>query len=258
MLKQIVATEWRNNNERVRYPFVDTATLTDVDEAVTLDEDLFSDARLYPIGGEAGVFLRNINVDQTIVTFTIAGPNVGDLASGAYDATAAPGEVALYDDFDRPAGILVSTAVQLAALADQLPQGDTTFEAGTTEFVASAVVPLPHTGVRGLLLDDGEIVSGDVWLVGEDGVVLSFEGGAIRVDVIGDPYALLKDCEDQNQPLPVFCGIKTINNIPPDAQGDFKLLVGGNLAEDPILRIETSGDGRVVVKLVGTETVRGV
>jgi len=258
MAERIVATEWRNNNERVRYPFVDTTSLTSEDGAATIDQDLFDDARLYPVGAAVGVYLRKINVDGKNVTFTVGDPVNGDLADGTYDATSAPAEVPLYDAYNRPAGVLVSDAARLGALADQLPQGETVFEAAATEFVASVVIPMPHPGVRGFLLDDGNIVSGDVWLVGEDGVVLSYEDGAIRVDVIGDPYALIKDCEEQGQPLPTFNGLKTLNDIEPDDAGDFKLLVGGNLSEKPVLRIATQGGGRIEFKLVGTSGVKEI
>jgi hypothetical protein len=258
MAERIVAAEWRNNNEQVRYPFVDTASLQNEKGTVVLDQDMFDDARIYPIGAAVGVYLTKILVEGKEVTFTVGDPVNGDLASGGYNALSAPSEIALYDSYARPAGVLVSNVEKLGSLADQLPQGETVFEAGSTEFVASVVIPLPHVGVRGFLLDDGNVLTGDVWLVGEQGVVLSYADGAIRVDVIGDPYALIRDCEEQGQPLPVFNGLKTLNEIEPNEHGDFKLLVGGNLSEKPVFRITTLGGGRLEFKLVGTSGVKEV
>jgi len=258
MAERVVAAEWRNNNEQIRYPFVDTASLRSEGGAFTINQDMFDDARIYPVGAAVGVYLTKITVEGKEVLFTVGDPVNGELASGSYDALSALNEVALYDSYDRPAGVLVSDSEKLRALANQLPQGETLFEAGSTEFVASVVIPLPYVGVRGFLLDDGNVVSGDVWFVGEDGVVLSYENGAIRVDVIGDPYALIKECEVQGQPLPIFNGLKTINDIEPNEFGDFKLLVGGNLSEKPVFRIVTLGGGKIEFKLVGTSGVKEV
>ena len=95
-----------------------------------------------------------------------------------------------------------------------------------------------------------EVICGEYWLVGEDGIVLRMDGSEIRMDVIGDPYVQLKDCEDEGSPLAQFCGLKSINQITPNAEGDFKLRVGGNLVEDPVVRIVPITNG-VRIEMVG-------
>lgn len=252
-MPEIVYPEWRNGNEEINYPFSDRATLENGDGRL-VDQDLFDDARLYPIGGEAGLYLTRINVTGTVVMFGIGDPVNGELATGSYDVNAAPNEVALFDANGRAAGILVSSSARLAVLLSTYGPGDTVFEPDQTEFAPTVAIPVPFIGVRGLLLDDGNIVAGDLYLVGTDGIVLHEEDGFIRVDSIGDPYALVKACEDEGLPLPTFCGLKTINGISPDERGDFKLGVGGNLANDPILRIEVDSTGQVRLKQVGTTT----
>jgi hypothetical protein len=162
--------------------------------------------------------------------------------------------VALFDVYGRPAGILVSDAVRLAAVVSRYGNGDTVFEPGETEFAPSVAIPLPQAGLRGVLLDDGSLLAGDIYVVGAEGVTVSYEGGAIRVDALGDPYALIKSCDEEGVPLPRFCGLKTINGIPPDANGDFKLSVGANMAGEPILRLETDEEGDVTLKEVGLTT----
>lgn len=248
MAGPMLHTEWRNNNERINYPFADHATLTN-SAGAAVDRDLFSDARLYPIGGTVGLYLGKISVSESEVTFHIY-DLTGELATGGFDLDSPPAEVALYDVYGRPAGILVSDAERLGALNGIYGEGEVEFEQDQTEFAASVAVPLPDPGVRGILLDDGNVLSGDIWLVGEDGIVLRMDGSSIRVDVIGDPYVQDKDCEDEGSPLPQLCGLKSINQIAPNAAGDFKLRVGGNLAEDPVVRIVSITNG-VKVEMIG-------
>ena len=248
-MERIILEEWRNSGERVKYPFSDLAPLSN-SAGARIDQDLFYDARLYPIGAAVGVYLSAIVVADAGITFYIADPVHGTLASGGFEFASPPDDIALLDAYGRPAGILVSSAAKLGALANTYGEGTILFEAGETDFAPTVVVPLPQVGVRGVLLDDGNIVAGDIYLVGTDGVVLSIEGGAIRVDIIGDPYALVKACEEEGIPLPDFCGLKTINRIAPDSNGDFKLTIGGNEALDNVLRVEMDS-GRVTVKLVG-------
>ena len=244
----LLHTEWRNNNERINYPFADHATLINT-AGDAVDRDLFSDARLYPIGGTAGLYLGKISVSGSELTFHI-NDLIGELASGVFDLNSPPAEVALYDAYGRPAGILVSDVERLGSLNGIYGEGEIVFEQEQTEFAASVAVPLPDPGVRGILLDDGNVLSGDVWLVGEDGIVFRMDGSEIRMDVIGDPYVQLKDCEDEGSPLAQFCGLKSINQITPNAEGDFKLRVGGNLVEDPVVRIVPITNG-VRIEMVG-------
>lgn len=248
-MSEISFAEWRNNNQRANYPWVDGALLTSRD-GFKLDRDLFDDARLYPIGGTAGVYLSRIVVDHDDVTIFIGDDNTAELAFVSYTALASPDDLNLVDEYNRPAGILVSSTDRLAVLPGLAGQGTHVFDKTATPFVSSVVVPLPQPGVRGLLLDDGTLLAGDIYLIGTDGIVLSMESGAIRVDIVGDPYALLKACKEEGVPLVPFCGVKTINKIHPDANGDFKLFGGANVALDNVLRVEMANGG-LKVKTVG-------
>lgn len=249
-MNKIIHAEWRNNNQRVNYPFADHATLAN-DDGVSIDRDLFDDARVYPIGGGAGLYLGQIRSADAKITFAIFDPEVGELARGVLDSEDVGDDIPIFDDFGRPAGILVSSAGRLSSLFSLYGTGEFAFEPEQTEFAASVAIPMPQLGVRGLLLDDGSFLAGDVYLVGTDGVVLSMEAGAIRVDIIGDPYALVKACLEEGFPVPAFCGLRTINQIPPDENGDFKITIGGNVAGDPILRVEQAGPGTLLLKAVG-------
>jgi len=235
----ILYPEWRNRNTNVKYPFTDISALTN-GEGKFIDQDLFDDARLYPIGGSAGIFLSQIEVSGTTVTFTISDPISGVLATGVYDASDPKDDIALYDVFGRPAGILVSSITRLNLLIGSFGPGVFSFESNQAEFVASVAIPMSQAGLFGFELDDGNVVSGDVYLVGVDGVVLSLESGNIRIDALGDPYALAKACDDEGSPLATFCGLKTINGIEPDENGDFKIAPGANVTEDTLIRVSVA------------------
>jgi hypothetical protein len=235
MAKEILFAEWRNQHERVNYPFADAATMKNADGA-TIDPNLFLDARLYPVGGDETLYLRRVEVTEEYARFHLA---VGDteIAYGHLDLLAVPanGEVPVYDTYGRPAGVFVSTQDRLTAVPG-LFSGETIFPEEASHFAPSVVVPMPDVGVRGFVTDDGDMIFGPAILVGEQGIVLSVESGVIRVDALGNPFAKHEDCQDQD-PLSPYCPVKTINGISPDENGDFKLSIGGNSALDNIFRI---------------------
>jgi len=242
---------WRNYTRPLKYPFADRCDLT-ATNGVILAADLFDDARVYPIGGEVGMYIGRITLDGTTVTMEVYGPTKGSLATATYDSLSGPEVLEFVDANGNPAGLLVSDADRLQTLAASLPAGDTLFLQDSTEFVASVAVPIPDFGVTAVKVST-ERLSGDVYLVGTDGIVLSVEGGDIRVDAVGNPYALLQLCEAQSVPVSPVCALKTINRTPPDEYGDFKITVGANVAVDNLLRIlqgtgilgiQTSVDGR--------------
>lgn len=248
-MSELIFQEWRNSNQRVKYPFADYASLVN-DDGVSISPELFVDARLYPIGASAGLFLSRITVADASITFTFGDLVTGDLAFATYTFGSGASNIKVVDRYGRPAGILVSDANTLAALVNSFGEGIYEFEQAQTEMAATVVVPTPEVGLLGFLLDDGNIISADIMLVGTDGIVLTTDEGAIRIDAIGNPYARLIDCEERGFVIPRFCGLKTINKIPPDARGDFKLTLGSNLAPDIALRITQNGDGTVTLRPV--------
>lgn len=250
--QEILFPQWRDGNLHINFPFSDIATLVNTAGNV-VDKDLFDDARLYPIGAAAGMFLSEIEITATQMIFHVADPVNGELAKGGFPlAGPVPDNIALADEFGRPAGVLVSSAQRLITAAGAYPVGITLFEQGETEFAPIVAVPLPDNGLRGVLLDDGSVLASDVYLVGSDGVVLTEENGAIRVDIIGDPYAFQKACAAEGFPVPVFCGLKTINNIRPDSNGDFKITIGGNLSPENILRVlQSPGSVQIAAAVQG-------
>jgi hypothetical protein len=158
--------------------------------------------------------------------------------------------VALTDNFDRPAGVLVSEPLRLSRFGSW-PVGRHSFLPGSTEFVASCCIPTPEPGVRGLLDPSGNLLTGDVWLVGDRGVVLRAEDGNIRVDIVGDPLFVRAQCFPENRfQTPNY--LKTINHCGPDQYGNFNFNVGTKYVPDPVLRVSPSA-GQVQISAVGKQ-----
>jgi hypothetical protein len=252
---EIVFPEWRNQSEHTNYPFSDRATMVS-SGGVRIPKNLFDDARFYPIGAIAGVYLKRVTIQGNIVTMTIADPE-RELATGSFDYTNPGNDVVFRDGLARAAGVLVSTTRKLLLVPASFPS-EVTFTQDQAEFAPSCVVPLPQPGVRGFLLDDGSYFTSDIFLVGVDGIVLTVpRSNVIRVDVLGDPYARLEECEEEGIPVDAFCGLKTINNIPPDPEtGDFKISPGANppYAMDNVLRVRQTAR-RLIIETVGTQDV---
>lgn len=250
MAEYDIFPEFRNEFASTRYPFADNATLLAQDGVQAIPDELFTDAAIYPIGGQARAYLSQIVVTARLVTLTISDPAGQSLCTGSFDPIDPPAVIQLSDAFGRAAGVLVSTAAQLIAF-NAWPHGTYTFELGSTEFVASVVIPTPEIGLRGIMTEAGELLTGDVWIVGDNGIVVREDtDGAIRIDIVGDPLFVRKLC----QPLELFnppTFLRTINGCPPNEHGEFHLVVGGHLAGDTVLRILPAGEAALKIEAVG-------
>jgi hypothetical protein len=138
--------------------------------------------------------------------------------------------------------VLISEPLRLAQFG-AWNNGIHTFARRATEFCASCVIPTPEIGVRGILTEDGDLLTGDVWIVGDNGItVRELEDGQIRVDIPGDPLFVRKQCG----PLELFeppIFIETINNCPPDENGDFRIEANDHDNRSTIMRIVHTDDG---------------
>lgn len=266
--------EWRKSHEPTRYPFAENATLKSGND--TILEETFLDAIFYPVGNSRRLYLSQIDVGHEEVTLYIGTPLNRLLASGNFEHLNPPNEIAFEDDFDRPAGVLVSEAERLAVF-QSWSVGTHVFTPDVTEFATTVSVPTPEIGVRGILLEDGSFFAGDVWLVGDDGIVLREETvsvsakpagcdqgetemvSVIRVDIVGDTLFRRRLC----QPTDLFNTPRYIEQVTfiqgntrfacvPDDIGDIKMLVGNHLAEDTVLRIRSTPDG-IVIEAIGEQ-----
>lgn len=250
MPERILFPEFRDEYETTRYPFTDTATLLS-SEGQAIDPDLFLDASLYPIGSVGGyLYVAKINVRPRLVRITIADRTRKEKAFVEFDPLIAPDVLYVQDEWDRPAGILVSDSLRLSRFTSWA-EGDHIFAPEATPFVPSCVIPTPEIGVRGVLTEKGELFTGDLMIVGQNGVVVRKEGDdVIRVDIVGDPLFRRKLCF----PIDLFKPpgfVKTINGCPPDSFGNFNITVGGHLNEETIVRVRKT-DAGLIIEAVGS------
>jgi len=299
MPSQVRHPEWRSSLEGTKYPFAPGSSLVN-SAGISLPEEGLIDAHLYPIGGKDGIYMSQIVITYDYITFHIGDSENSSIASGKVDMhslSAVPLDkrgviVQLSDGHSRPAGVLVASAIGICAFST-LGLGTHNFLQPETEFVTTVCMPTPEIGVRGVVLEDGsilpELYTDDLWFVGGDGVILSYELStakvkcasaldtfpAIRVDIVGDPLALRKLCATTDgYATPAF--IKTIrvqNTVKgcdtgqEDEDGnavnyfdvnlkerDGKLFIQGNddLAAHTSLRINTSAEGSIEIAIAGS------
>lgn len=274
MANQIRHPEFLTEMGPVNYPFADKAALSNAENDF-FAPDTFIDAIFYPIGGGARLYISKVTISSVKCVFTLGDEDNLSVATGTFefdDVLAATDTeriaIKFIDEFDRPAGMIVSDKVRLA-IFQTWSIGEHAFDIGSTELVATVCIPTPEIGLRGIVLDDGSFFAGDIWMVGEDGVVLSRETviitkngeqvtyPTIRVDIVGDPLFQRRLCASAELfQTPRFIKTLTVRNscrnivLTPDERGDIGISVGVTDAEDTVLRISPLDKG-IVFTTVG-------
>lgn len=230
--------EWRSEMADSRYPFEDDSKLVSADGAVTLPNEFLLDASVCASFDDVGLYSLTVPADRAEpVTLTFAPPAADRFVS----AVLAPG-VELGDLYENESavGVLVMAADWAYAASGWAP-GVHRFDHRKNRLVPAVVHTGPTIGVEGLVVD-GETVSGEVWLIADDGLVLRADGdGRVRVDVTGDPLFRRRKCEpDEAFVTPLFA--RTVNGYPPDAYGGFAVTA---LPGSPLRVYTTGGELRV-------------
>lgn len=261
--------EFINSLENTTYPFVANATLTNGTDALL--EGTILDAHLYATSGAGRYYISSVVITSSTIQFTIGDLTATSVMTGTISLPVVDSVVRFFDSGNRPAGILVSEPSRLALVASW-GVGTHTFSREATEFCITCQVPVSDPGVTGLRLPDGEVITGKVWLMGEDGVVLTTENlvmpsgetvEAVKVNVVGDPLFLQRLCNPSELFTPVnpIRGIRVVNDgdtydCLPDDQGNFNIQMNDNLAPDAALRVRTTPEG-IVFTVEGTTNAEG-
>lgn len=172
--------EYRNFNLARNFPFSDDRNLVDT-AGRELPVNYFIDASLFPINIETQLYLKSLNGADVEIGSDGAVIMSGQLLNGIVD---------LYDQYERHVGMLVAGGGVTSL-------GVYEFEDNAVGFNPSVVFPQTYGCVRGFILPEGDILTGDVTFLGEGGIFVTSveEDGhkVIKFDAVGMP-AEIPDC----------------------------------------------------------------
>jgi len=245
------------------YPFNDNASMKSRSGEV-IPKEAFVDARIYVPGGIEGQHISRIEVDGGNVKVHIS-DTLNELATGTYSGSG--DTITLIDKYDREVGLLLGNPTLLAGLA---PSGGVLeFSETALAFVPVTTPPQPQLQVTGVLDANDNLLAGDVWLVGEKGVVLAASGNTITINVVGDPFFTRRACTAEvtatsyQAPRPLKSIIvkdrtTTVGTLTPDTHGNVQFEIGqgetagpGTGADDNVIRMQAIGAG-IMLSVVGS------
>ena len=260
--QRILHPQWRDVWETTAYPFEDQTSLTN-SSGESLPRQTFLDAHLYPVGAIGPLRLGIVAVGHEFVSLSVLDQRDNEVCRGIFATPDPPDNIELVDPWGRPAGLLVSSPERLSQF-QTWGVGEHRFDLAEATFCSSVCMPSPEIGVRGILLEDGTLLTGQVWVIGDDGVVVRYESGqqsqacsaskvidTIRVDIVGDPLFKRRLCGpddtlfDPPQPIRKLRITDGEHEIvcPADDFGDFSIRVNNDLATDTALRIRQVDSG---------------
>lgn len=251
---RIIFPQFRDEQDDSRYPFKDTATLRS-DSNLDIGRSTFIDAVIHAINGLSAIHISSIVVTTQNVTIWLGDSSVTKICKAEFPAFGAPEitELTLSDMYGRPAGLFVVDSVEISKFAGW-PQGAHTFRPRATEFVSTVVIPAQEPGVRAVLPPTAELMTDDIWLIGDQGVVVRAEGEhVIRVDIVGEPLFQRFLCGPLNKFTPPQF-VKTINGCPPDEYGNFTITATNLSAKDAALRVYPENNA-LKIDLLGAKVV---
>ena len=219
----------------LQYPFA-VAGPVRAEDGTVLDPDVITDAAIFVRAEVTEVLLYTITVAQgaraTLTFADSAGTTVGVATVTPTDAGRV--DIALNG---LNTGFLAFDATAM--------RGVLNWTSGTYDFRVGLV---PHVLVfsdpawrRGVVLPDGTVLTGEIWLGGADGIQLAATADGFAVHAYGDPYA------GRTGPRRTFLAL---NGVPPDSNGNINLVPQGT---NPKFRLNfvPLGSGRIRVEVIG-------
>jgi hypothetical protein len=201
----ILLGEYRNKHSRRKYPFADDATLADND-GQTLPTDFLVDAFLYPIDLIGQPYLSQVDLNDKLLTFSDSETGAA-LGYAEFENTSASAQVYENGPHQRQIGVLVFGD----GLASLFRGRDVrTFSEASTALCPTVYIPLNQSGVRGIELDDGTLITGPVVFEGQDGIVAKtytdMSGNAIlEFNMVGVLPPTIGDCGDDCGVIKEIC-----------------------------------------------------
>ena len=195
----VLLGEYRNQNSNRYYQFADGVTLTDT-AGNALPVDFVVDAFVFPVDVLGAVYLKAVDTATGTLYFGADGATT-PFGTAVYDGTAT---AYIYETgvYGRQIGVVV-----FGDGIDSIVGGSTVreFTYAATALCPAAYITVNQIGVRGILLDDGTLMTGDVVIKAGPGVditsVPDTAGGTLVFDFIGTLPPSADDCGDPNPPI---------------------------------------------------------
>lgn len=240
-MARTIFPEYRDQYQNTKYPFADTVSLTDSSGEVVIPESLFIDAGFcFPAGFP---YLSKLNVQSSQIVLTVQSDGLEALCTLPLDDL--PDVLYFKTEQGKSMGCLVSEKARLSWFAS-LSTGEYLFYPENTAFAVRCNIPSKVLGVSSIGAESGAL-TGNVWLVGADGVFLRQEGNGVRVDILGE--VLFKRARCSNPSLfktPNY--LRTLNYMGPDLYGN--LFIGMQSANHPNrIRFNTTPNGIEVKRI---------
>ena len=270
-MAEIRHPEFIKELEGTKYPFTPVSTLSNGE--VSFLEGTFLDAHIYSVTGTSRYRISSIVVSSSKIVINIGDADEAIRVTGEIPLPITSGTVKLTDIYSRSAGVLVSEPVRLGLIA-AWGIGTHAFGEAEAEFCITCCMPVPDAGVTAIRLPSGEILSGKVWLVGEDGIVFQKTATTnkagetvdlLEINAVGDPLFLQRLCNPEDafsavQPIKKIrvqdSNEDTLYECDADDLGNFNIQMNDSLAADAALRVRTSTEG-ILFQVEGTSNAQG-
>ena len=240
-----VDLSWYEQHENTNFPFTDASTLRISTDGLSIPQNAITDAMVLAPSANTPVHLAKITRGAQDITFTF---NQGNTAIGIAVVTLSDDD--WIDVKDPSTGVSVGrmriNSNEFAALFG-LPIRSFNLLASAAVLVPYATAYRPRVGVRGIKLQDGTTLTGDIYIIAGRG--LRFVGN--RLDVVGSPFKGRNDDDPIRRPITTFEVTDTLSAVG-------ILPVMGNIAfrlttspSKPAVQISNSDDSEIRIEVAG-------
>jgi len=232
---KISGPTWQDSLRGLQYPFAAAGPIQ-AEDGTVLDPGVLTDLALFVSAGVEHVALYTITVVQGVQAVLTFADDTGATRGAATVTPASTDQVGITFEGVN-AGFLTFEAAPM--------RGVLNWTSGRYVFRAALV---PHVLVfsdpawrRGLVVPGGEVLTGEIWLVGADGIQLEAVPGGFVVHAYGDPYA------GRTGPRRTYT---ELNGVLPDPNGNINVVPSGISARFRLNFIPL-GSGKIRVEVTG-------
>lgn len=226
---------WADSLRDLQYPFAVPGPVR-ANDGTVLDPDVVTDLAVFISAAVRKVYLYQVTVEQGVKATFIFADNTGVQVGTAVVTPADTGRVGISLNGVN-SGFLTFQAIPMRGVLNWA-SNTYTFR---VEIVPHVLVFSDPAWRRGLILPDGTVMTGTVWLVGANGIQLEATPGGFKVHAYGDPYA------GRTGPRRSFT---KIGNVLPDADGNINVVPEGAQPQFRLNVVPLTG-GKVRIEVLG-------